>query len=332
MKTLFLHGWHSTPSGLKPTYLKDHGHEVLNPALPEDDFEEAVRIAQQEFDQGKPDVVVGSSRGGAVALNIDSGTTPLVLLCPAWKTWGTATTVKSNTTILHSRTDETVPFADSEELVRNSGLLSSALIEVGTEHRLADEESLAVMLRAVEEAVLGETVRVTPDQATLLQFLRTSQPTPAAKALLKRTMQQFVLDYGWWYEPAELPRDVPLGTPQECHKNAIDWAMDDDSLVYCEGLALSKGSSLPILHAWVTDGHGRAIDNTWPQPGVAYAGVPFRAGFVTLTALKNDAIGSLLDDYQNDYPLRGDLGDRPDEWLELRGRGTARVGGERKTQ
>jgi hypothetical protein len=43
-----------------------------------------------------------------------------------------------------------VPFADSDELVSNSGLPSSALIEVGTEHRLADEESLETMVRAVE--------------------------------------------------------------------------------------------------------------------------------------------------------------------------------------
>ena len=28
MRILFLHGWQSTPGGLKPTYLKDHGHEV----------------------------------------------------------------------------------------------------------------------------------------------------------------------------------------------------------------------------------------------------------------------------------------------------------------
>ena len=83
MKLLFLHGLHSTPGGLKPTYLKEHGHEVLNPALPDDDFDEAVRIAQAEFDQHRPDVVVGSSRGGAVAINIDSKDTPLVLLCPA---------------------------------------------------------------------------------------------------------------------------------------------------------------------------------------------------------------------------------------------------------
>jgi len=150
MTIFFLHGWQSTPGGLKPTYLKDHGHEVLNPALPDDDFDAAVSIAQGEYDQCHPDVVVGSSRGGALAMNIDSRDTPLVLLCPAWRTWGTATRVKPNTIILHARADETVPFADSEELVRNSGLPLSALIEVGTEHRLADEGSLMMMVRVVE--------------------------------------------------------------------------------------------------------------------------------------------------------------------------------------
>jgi len=45
MRILFLHGWTSTPGGKKPTFLNDHGHEVINPALPDDDFEEAVRIA-----------------------------------------------------------------------------------------------------------------------------------------------------------------------------------------------------------------------------------------------------------------------------------------------
>ena len=82
-------------------------------------------------------------------MNIDSDDTPVVLLCPAWKTWGSATKAKPNTTILHSRADETVPFADSEELVRNSGVPLESLIEVGTEHRLADEKSLAAMLSAL---------------------------------------------------------------------------------------------------------------------------------------------------------------------------------------
>ena len=57
--------------------------------------------------------------------------------------------MKPNTTILRSRGDETVPFADSKELVRNSGLPASALIEIGREHRLADPKPLAAMVRAV---------------------------------------------------------------------------------------------------------------------------------------------------------------------------------------
>ena len=64
MKVLFLHGWQSTPAGIKSTYLRDHGHEVLNAALPDDDFDAAFHIAQAEFDLHRPDVVVGPSRGG----------------------------------------------------------------------------------------------------------------------------------------------------------------------------------------------------------------------------------------------------------------------------
>ena len=148
MKILFCHGWHSVVGGVKPIFLKEAGYQVLNPALDDDDFDLAVRTAQAEFDQHHPDVIVGSSRGGAVAVNIESGNTPLVLLCPAWKKWGSAKTVKPNTTILHSRQDDVVPFADSEELVANSDLPPETLIEVGDDHRLADPEPLKAMLEA----------------------------------------------------------------------------------------------------------------------------------------------------------------------------------------
>ena len=41
-----------------------------------------------------------------------------------------------------------IPIADSRELVRGSGLPESALVIVGTDHRLADPEPLAAMLDA----------------------------------------------------------------------------------------------------------------------------------------------------------------------------------------
>jgi pimeloyl-ACP methyl ester carboxylesterase len=155
MKILFLHGWHSVPGGVKPGYLVAHGHEVLNPALDDDDFERALATAQAAFDSHQPAVVVGSSRGGALAMNLDCGTARLVLMCPAWRNWGRATTVKPGTVILHSRADEVIPYAASVALVAASGLPASALIEVGEDHRLATPAPLAAMLAACEGAAPG---------------------------------------------------------------------------------------------------------------------------------------------------------------------------------
>jgi hypothetical protein len=150
MDVLFLHGCHAKPGGVKPTYLKEHGHKVINPALPADDFAAAVRVAQAAFDEHRIDVVVGSSRGGAVAMNINSRRTPRVLLCPAWKRWGSAKTVNIDTLILHSPGDDAVPWIDSAELLFDSGLDMPALILVGHDHRLNDPESL----KALDSALL----------------------------------------------------------------------------------------------------------------------------------------------------------------------------------
>lgn len=158
MKILFLHGWMSVPGGVKPSFLRDRGNDVINPKLDDDDFELALNQAQQQFDLHHPEIVVGSSRGGALAMNLEMGGVPRVLLCPAWKKWGRVKTVPSNAFVLHSREDEIIPFEDSEELIRRSGLSNDNLIEVGRDHRLADSDSLATMWWACQLLQSGEVL------------------------------------------------------------------------------------------------------------------------------------------------------------------------------
>jgi hypothetical protein len=119
---------------------------VIAPVLDDEDFDFALATAQSQFDLHKPEVIVGSSRGGALAMNIQSSDAKLVLLCPAWKKWGVAKTLRADSVILHSRADDVVAFSDSEELVACSGLPYESLIEIGNDHRLADAASLSVML------------------------------------------------------------------------------------------------------------------------------------------------------------------------------------------
>jgi hypothetical protein len=149
MKILYLHGWQSVPGGVKPTFLADNGLDVHDIELPDEDFEAAIAIAQTAFERLRPDKVVGASRGGALAMNLETGDAPLALLCPAWKRWGAATKTKPATTILHSRADAVVPFADTLELLRNGGLDETSLVVTGADHRLADPASLRALLKAV---------------------------------------------------------------------------------------------------------------------------------------------------------------------------------------
>jgi hypothetical protein len=175
MKVLFLHDSGFAPRGVMPSHLANAGLDVVDPKLPDDDFDESVRIAEGVFKTDNPDVIVGSGRGGAVAMNFDSGKTPIVLLCPAWKSEGAADIVKANAVILHSKNDETIPFDDSIELTEKSGLSKESLLQTGTDHLLADPNSLKLLLEVIlspqNEVNAGLTAYYsTLAQAALSQF------------------------------------------------------------------------------------------------------------------------------------------------------------------
>jgi hypothetical protein len=141
---------------------------------------------------------------------------------------------------------------------------------------------------------------------------------------VQRTAFQFVLEFGWFYSPSPLPENLDLGPDGECFNNALRLVLADDSLTYVEGFAAGGGSP-PIPHAWVTDGKGRAIDNSWRLSGSVYAGVPFKGGVVSLIGLKNKGIGSVIEHFIGNVPLLDAMATDPEKWLDLRGNGSKKL-------
>ena len=145
-KVLFLHGLESQPGGTKPTFLAQHGFDVINPFLPKNDFLESCDIAQQYIDEHKPDVVVGSSRGGAIAMAIDPKGARMILIAPAWINFKGPSRVPMSASILHSQLDDVVPFTNSLNLSEQYG---ASLIDCGKDHRMNDPDVLEKLLEVI---------------------------------------------------------------------------------------------------------------------------------------------------------------------------------------
>ncbi len=148
-KVLFLHGLESRPGGSKPMFLEGKGYRVFNPSLPKSSFEESIKIAQSKVDEELPDVIVGSSRGGAIAMCLEPRSAKLVLIAPAWKRFNFSSEekIKAECMILHSEYDDIVAWDDSAQLASANG---SNLITAGRDHRMNDSDALEALLDAVE--------------------------------------------------------------------------------------------------------------------------------------------------------------------------------------
>jgi hypothetical protein len=134
-KVLFLHGWCSDGS-TKTLSLIVWGYDVCKPQLSNWSFKSAVESAEEAYEAFQPDLIIGASRGGAVAMNMKSGDTPMILMSPAWKMFGDAQSInKPNTIIIHSKLDTMVGYGDSVSLLENS-VPGVRLMTAGEDHRL----------------------------------------------------------------------------------------------------------------------------------------------------------------------------------------------------
>lgn len=178
MKILYLHGLNSGRGGRKASALRQRfGIEsVIDDDLPyssrlmhsadllasEGVLRRSRQFAQALFERCRPDIIVASSLGGAIALALDAGATPMVLIAPLWNAelrpagmmdWvssraagsaagalaatalrrladelsaaGVPATVRPATILLHSRHDRIVGCEQSERLLANSPIPST---------------------------------------------------------------------------------------------------------------------------------------------------------------------------------------------------------------
>jgi len=148
MKILFLHGLESKPGGTKSTALSDAGHEVVEPALSKNDWAGSVKAAIEAYNEHSPDVVVGSSRGGAVAMAANLPARKMILIAPAWKKYCPGCTISPNTIILHSPEDKVISYSDSKLL---SKMYGAELIMAGDNHRMNDSDALSRLTQIISE-------------------------------------------------------------------------------------------------------------------------------------------------------------------------------------
>ena len=147
MKIVYLHGRMSSPNSYKSQVLEHAGHEVFAPALRSTDWEQSVNAANNMIADVEPDLVIGSSRGGAVAMATNT-MVPTILICPAWGKycpWGAA---RGSTVILHAKSDRIVPISDSKLLSKTFGC---ELIEIGKDHRMNDDDAIDTLLNLVKK-------------------------------------------------------------------------------------------------------------------------------------------------------------------------------------
>ena len=154
LRVQFVHGLEGSPTGAKAMYL-DKRFDAVTKGMDTSNFEASVALQAEEIDAQEPDVLVGSSFGGAVVLAmLQRGmyTGPTLLLAPAYRHYGIDGKIPEGVRVLivHGTRDSTIPIDDSRTLARTGSKGSVALVEVDDEHALRsllETDELALLVR-----------------------------------------------------------------------------------------------------------------------------------------------------------------------------------------
>lgn len=159
-RVLFIHGLESSPQGTKARLLAEH-FETLTPAMDTADFEGCVRRQADAIRRFRPDVVVGSSFGGAVAVALlqrGLWRGPTLLLAQAAVEQGLRPELPTGARvwIVHGERDELVPPASSRRLARSGSPGLVRLLAIDDDHRLTAAVADGRLVGWVRELVAAQ--------------------------------------------------------------------------------------------------------------------------------------------------------------------------------
>ena len=159
LRVQFVHGLESSPQGAKAQYLARH-FQALTPTMDTSDFPACVELQARELLAFRPHVLVGSSFGGAVVLELlrrGDWRGPTLLLAQAGIKFGVCDRLPEGVPVLlvHGTSDTVVDPEDSRRLARTGTPDLVRLIELDDAHRL---DSLVAGGEPTLEALVRSTL------------------------------------------------------------------------------------------------------------------------------------------------------------------------------
>ncbi len=162
LRVQFIHGLEGSPAGAKAQIFAAH-FTALTPAMNTHDFAACVELQAWTLASFHPDVLVGSSFGGAVAVALlqrGDWRGPTLLLAQAARHYGLPLRLPEGVHVwlVHGQRDDLVDIEDSRLLARTGTPGMVRLIEVDDDHSLSGTVASGKLVEIVRELTAAATL------------------------------------------------------------------------------------------------------------------------------------------------------------------------------